>query len=54
MPRVPGLQSSWWNRAYSVAPDGRLLVIRNLEEPQPRAQILVVINWLEELKRSLP
>jgi len=44
-----------WTRGYSIAPDGRLLVIRAPLEPEPAsARISVVSNWFEELKRLSP
>jgi hypothetical protein len=44
----------WWSRGYSMAPDGRFLVIRDVPEPAVSAQIHVVTNWFEELKRLAP
>ena len=42
------------NTSYDVAPDGqRLLMIQESAEQQ-RAQINVVLNWFEELKRLVP
>ena len=38
---------------YDVAPDGRFVMIRAEESPGP-AQINVVLNWFEELKRLVP
>jgi DNA-binding winged helix-turn-helix (wHTH) protein/Tol biopolymer transport system component len=44
-----------WTRAYSLAPDGRLLVIRPVGTPGARiAQIQVVVNWFQKLKELLP
>ena len=44
-----------WTRGYSIAPDGRLLVIRAPREPEAsNSQISVVVNWFEELKRLAP
>ena len=42
---TPGL------RRYDVSPDGRFLMVRKEETP---AQIHVVLNWVEELKRLVP
>jgi eukaryotic-like serine/threonine-protein kinase len=44
-----------WTRGYSLAPDGRLLVIRpaTAAEPKP-AQIQVVVNWSQKLKELSP
>jgi eukaryotic-like serine/threonine-protein kinase len=44
-----------WTRGYSLAPDGRLLVIRpaTAAEPKP-AQIQVVVNWTQKLKELSP
>jgi len=42
------------NTWYDVAPDDqRLLMIQESAEQQP-AQINVVLNWFEELKRLVP
>jgi hypothetical protein len=44
-------------RPYDVSPDGkRFLVIETVGEQQPTAPpgIIVVQNWLEELKRRVP
>ncbi len=41
------------NRQYDVAPDGqRFLMIK--QEQTEGAQINVVLNWFEELKRLVP
>jgi serine/threonine-protein kinase len=42
---------------YDVSPDGqRFLVVKSVEQPQEQgpAQINVVLNWTEELKRLVP
>ena len=44
-------------RTYDIAPDGRrFLMIKEADEPQQAAaqRIVVVENWLEELKRRVP
>lgn len=47
--------SDWWTRAYSVAPDGRFLVIGNTDaERKSTPQIHVIVNWTEELQRLAP
>jgi serine/threonine-protein kinase len=39
---------------YDVSPDGRgFVMIKMEEEPSPQ-QVLVVLNWLEQVKRHLP
>jgi hypothetical protein len=40
-------------RTYDVAPDGRFLMIQELQESTPLG-INVVLNWFEELKRLVP
>ncbi len=46
-------QSSPANRQYDVAPDGQqFLMIK--QEQTGAAQINVVLNWFEELKRLVP
>jgi hypothetical protein len=40
---------------YGIAPDGeRLLMIQAAEIGQAQAQMNIVINWAEELKRLVP
>ena len=47
--------ADWWTRAYSIAPDGRFLVIRDIAgESKSAPRIRVVVNWTEELRRLLP
>jgi len=43
-------------RGYDVAADGqRFLTVRDIERPEPPpAQMIVVQNWVEELKRLVP
>jgi hypothetical protein len=44
-----------WTRGYSVAPDGRFLVIHEIQADQPvSSRIQVVIGWFSELKRLVP
>ncbi len=43
------------NTSYDVAPDGqRFVMIKQSAEQQQAAQINVVLNWFEELKRLVP
>ena len=51
---LSGLPTGWWGQAYSSAPDGRFLVIRNVATTQARSEIHIVVNWLEEVKRAVP
>ena len=47
--------SDVWTRGYSVAPDGRFLVIREVRPDEPVAsRIQVVVGWFSELKRLVP
>ncbi|MEE8625732.1 MAG: hypothetical protein V3T19_10365, partial [Acidiferrobacterales bacterium] len=42
-------------RSYDVSPDGeRFLMVKLLEGAPAMSQIIVVQNWLEELKRLAP
>jgi serine/threonine-protein kinase len=44
-------------RPYDVAPDGRFFIIRGVQtegESGTPSNIIVVLNWLEELKRLVP
>ena len=40
-------------RKYDVAPDGRFMMLRDEESPEP-AQIHIVLNWFQELERLVP
>jgi hypothetical protein len=40
--------------SYDVAADGRFLMIKPLGERAAASTILVVLNWLEELKQRVP
>jgi hypothetical protein len=43
------------DRNYDMSPDGqRFLMVKTLEQEQPIAQINIVLNWFEELKRKVP
>jgi hypothetical protein len=39
--------------SYDVAPDGRFLLLKQLEQPSP-TRIHVVSNWFEELRQLAP
>ena len=40
---------------YDVSPDGqRFLMLKHAEEQQNTSQIIVVQNWIEELKQKVP
>ena len=42
-------------RTYDVSPDGeRFLLIRQVEGASGTEQIIIVQNWIEELKRLVP
>ncbi len=43
-----------WTRAYSVAPDGRFIRMRNVDAISDACQIQVVVNWFRELRQTLP
>jgi Tol biopolymer transport system component len=42
-----------YGRNYDVAPDGRFLMIKSVEEAPP-AHVNVIFNWVEEIKRRVP
>ena len=52
----PYLQSSGFrSHTYDIAPDGeRFLMIRESENDTREGEIILVQNWLEELKRLVP
>lgn len=41
-------------RSYDVAGDGRFLMIKNTTPQAAAPQLVVILNWFEELKRLLP
>ncbi len=52
-----GYPALFAGRHYDIARDGRFLMIKNartLDEIGPPPQIVVVQNWLDELKRLVP
>ncbi|HIJ53527.1 MAG TPA: serine/threonine-protein kinase, partial [Planctomycetes bacterium] len=46
--------SSFWGRNYDISPKGDFFILIEEGEMQPAAQINVVLNWFEELKRLVP
>ncbi len=44
----------YWGRNYDISPQGDFFILIELGEMQPAAQINVVLNWFEELKRLVP
>jgi DNA-binding winged helix-turn-helix (wHTH) protein/WD40 repeat protein len=44
---VPG-SPDVWTQAYSMAPDGRLLILRPVPHPPRPAEIQVIVNWAQE------
>ena len=52
----PGYRISTPIRCWDASPDGRRFLMVKLEErePQPITEIILVQNWLEELKRLVP
>ncbi len=42
-----------YGRNYDVAPDGRFLMLKSVEESPP-TQVNIIFNWVEELKRRVP
>ncbi|MHC4632354.1 MAG: TolB-like translocation protein, partial [Planctomycetota bacterium] len=50
-----GRYLSGWYRNYDVSLDGqRFLMIKESEEQPAATQLIVVLNWFEELKRLVP
>ena len=45
-------------RAYDVARDGRFLMIKDVERPEqtsaPSAGMVIVLNWIDEVRERLP
>jgi hypothetical protein len=44
----------WGERNYDVSPDGKRFLMIVAAAPPPPAEIRVVTNWAEELKRRVP
>jgi Tol biopolymer transport system component len=42
-----------YGRSYDVAPDGRFIMIKSVEESPP-THVNIIFNWVEELKRRVP
>jgi serine/threonine-protein kinase len=40
--------------SYDVAPDGRFVLVRRGESQSAETNLIVEVNWLEELKRRVP
>ena len=40
--------------SYDVAPDGRFVIVRSGEDQAASANLVVWINWFEELKQRVP
>jgi len=46
--------SSLWGRNYDISPQGDFFILIEEGETLPAAQVNVVVNWFEELKRLAP
>lgn len=54
---IPMLFVAQGGRPYDIAPDGRFLIIRSGQAEAgagPAANLILVLNWFEELKRLVP
>ncbi|MHC4327374.1 MAG: protein kinase domain-containing protein [Planctomycetota bacterium] len=50
-----GKHLAGWGRSYDVSGDGqRFLMVKEGEEKRAATQLIVVLNWFEELKRLVP
>ena len=50
---VPG-RKDYWTRTCSMAPDGRLLFISQIEQTRKPAELQVVLNWEAEIEQLSP
>jgi serine/threonine-protein kinase len=50
---VPEDEARFGARSYALAPDGQRFLMMK-KEPHPDTQIVVILNWAEELKRLVP
>ena len=46
--------STGGDRPFDILPDGRFVLVRSVESPTDAADVVVVKNWFEELKRLVP
>ena len=50
-----GYTSSPTIRVYDVAPDGRFLMVLDVERPPMKATHMILVqNWFDEVKRHVP
>ena len=50
-----GKHLAGWSRSYDVNGDGqRFLMVKESKEKPSAPRLIVVLNWLEELKRLVP
>ena len=43
----PGIQTG---RAFDVAPDGRFIFIKEVNDPWRKPPVVAVLNWVDDLK----
>jgi hypothetical protein len=52
-PSRSAIDSGQWGHTFAVLPDGKqLLFVENAPRPEVR-ELIVVLNWFEELKRKV-
>ncbi len=49
---LPG--PSWAPRNYDISPDGQRFLMIQREQDLVPTEIIVILNWFEELKRLVP
>jgi serine/threonine-protein kinase len=49
-----GAGSQGGGRTYDVAPDGKRFLMLRQSPPRPAPQLVVVLNWFQELRRLVP
>ena len=49
---LPG--PNWARRNYDISPDGQRFLMIQREQDLVPTEIIVVLNWFEELKRLVP
>jgi hypothetical protein len=49
-----GLDQRGFHTNYCTAPDGRFVMIQRSEEAEKTTQLVLVLNWFQELKRLVP
>jgi hypothetical protein len=50
----PFVSGVWWGRKWDVHPDGDRFLMLRAEQLETREGIHVIVNWFDELERTVP